>query len=104
MNIHDIVIRTQSFFANTSEEEREEAKSYSLERWLTSGIYKIDLESHDNPFSYIYAGCSMNMLNRIMRMRKREADKAAYAKKALEEFRSQFPQMSMVYTENNDDI
>lgn len=46
----------------------------------------------------------MNMLNRIMRMRKREADKAAYAKRALEEFRSQFPQMSMVYTENNEDI
>ena len=74
-----------------------------MERWLTSGIYKIDLESHDNPFSYIYAGCSLNMLNRIMRMRKREADKAAYAKMVLEEFRSQFPEMSMVRTENNDD-
>ena len=75
MNIHDIVIRTQGFFANTSEEEREEAKSYSLERWLVSGIYKIDLKTHDNPFSYIYAGVYLNMLNRIMRMRKREADR-----------------------------
>lgn len=36
-------------------------------------------------------------------MRKSEADKAEYTQKVLEEFRSQFPEMSMVRTENNDD-
>lgn len=44
LNIHDIVLKTQSFFLSASVEEKEEARSYSLERWLTSGIYKINLE------------------------------------------------------------
>lgn len=103
LNIHDIVLKTQSFFLSASVEEKEEARSYSLERWLTSGIYKINLEAHYNPFSYIYAGVYLNMLNRIMRLRKSEEDKAKYTEKVLEEFRSQFPEMSMVRTENNDD-
>lgn len=102
MNIHDIVLKTQSFFLSASADEKDEAKSYSLERWLTSGIYKIDLVTHENPFSYIYAGVYLNMMNRIQRMRKAESDKEKYSKKVLDEFRSQFPEMSMVRTENYD--
>lgn len=88
-------MKTQGFFIQTSEEEREEAKSYSIARWVTSGIYRIDLKKHENPFSYIYAGCYLNMLNRILRMRKHEQDRAEYAKKVMDEFKSQFPELSM---------
>lgn len=102
LNIHDIVLKTQSFFLSASVEEKEEARSYSLERWLTSGIYKINLETHYNPFSYIYAGVYLNMLNRIMRLRKSEADKAEYSDKLKEEYESQFakPKYYLNNTEN----
>lgn len=96
MKIHDIVLRTQSFFVQSTIEEREEAKSYSIARWIERGIQRIDLESHHNPFSYIYAGCYLNMMNRILRMRKKEAEKTLYIKKMVKQARAEFPMMDEV--------
>lgn len=72
LRIHDIVVKTTSFFKQTTKEEEEEGRSYSLERWLKCGLWTIDLSKRDNPFSYIYAGTYLNIVNKIMTMRKKQ--------------------------------
>lgn len=72
LRIHDIVMKTTTYFRQTTREEEEESRSYSLERWLKRGLWTIDLAKKDNPFSYIYAGTYLNMVNRITSMRRKQ--------------------------------
>ena len=72
MRIHDIVIKTNSYFRTTTKDEEDEGRSYSLERWLKRGLWLIDLSKRDNPFSYIYAGTYLNIINKISNMRKKQ--------------------------------
>lgn len=71
LRIHDIVVKKATFFRQTTIEEEEEAKSWSLTRWIERGLFKINLKAYPNPYSYLYRGSQLNMTNYIMRERKR---------------------------------
>ena len=93
MRIHDIVIKTSSYFRQTTHEEEEEAKSYSIERWISRGIYNIDLKKHINPFSYMYSGAFLNMLSRIQCMRRKQIKREQYERKMLNELKMAMPSL-----------
>lgn len=56
LRMHNIVLAHSAFFKQTSADEEEEAKSWSIQRWLSVGLWKIDLKAHPNPYSYLYRG------------------------------------------------
>lgn len=77
MRIHDIVRKKHEFFRQCSQEEIDEAVSWSLERWV-KGFGYIDLTKYENPFSYFYRGTYLNMLNRIQTLRHKEGLRQEY--------------------------
>lgn len=91
MRMHNIVLAHASFFKHTSEEEEEEAKSWSIQRWLSVGLWKIDLKTHPNPYSYLYRGSQLNMMNWILRERKRIQRLQEYQKEQYGEFEGEYP-------------
>lgn len=95
MRIHDIVVRTSSYFRQTTREEEEEGRSYSLERWLKCGLWTIDLQKRDNPFSYLFAGTYLNIVNRIMNMRKKQIQKEKLQKMLMEQLAQQMPSLQV---------
>lgn len=90
MRMHDIVIHKASFFRTTTEDEEEDAKSWSIQRWLQHGIWKIDLECHPNPYSYLYRGSELNMMNYIIRERKRREKLEKYQSEVYGEFEDEY--------------
>lgn len=93
MRIHDIVIKTSSYFTQTTREEEEEGRSYSLERWLKRGLWLIDLSKRDNPFSYLFAGTYLNIVNKIMTMRKKQIQRERLQKMLMDQLLEQMPSL-----------
>lgn len=93
MRIHDIVIKTSSFFTQTTREEEEEGRSYSIERWLKRGLWLIDLSKRDNPFSYLFAGTYLNIVNKITNMRKKQVQKDQLQKMLMKQLLEQMPSL-----------
>lgn len=93
MRIHDIVIKTSSYFTQTTREEEEEGRSYSLERWLKRGLWLIDLSKRDNPFSYLFAGTYLNIVNKIMNMRKKQIQREKLQKTLMDQLLEQMPSL-----------
>ena len=93
MRIHDIVIKTSSYFTQTIREEEEEGRSYSLERWLKRGLWLIDLSKRDNPFSYLFAGTYLNIVNKIMTMRKKQIQRERLQKMLMDQLLEQMPSL-----------
>lgn len=89
--IHDAVIAKQKRLNSFTEEQLIEARSWSLWRWLECGIRKIDLSKFQNPFSYIYTGAYLNMLNRCLRIKKQEERRQQYVTQVMQEVKAQFP-------------
>ena len=103
MRMHDIVICKAAFFRQTTVEEEEEAKSWSLQRWIQIGLFKIDLKQHPNPYSYLYRGSQLNMMNWILRERKRQAKNRIYQREYMRELEGEFAGMQNTDpTWNND--
>lgn len=67
MRIHDIVLKMTEKFRSEDPSVMEEAKSYSIYRWLKKGLWSIDLKKYSSPFSYIYSGSFLNMLHSVQR-------------------------------------
>ena len=80
MRIHDIVHVKHECLRKLDTETWEECRGYSLERWLKSGIYRIDLEKYKNPFFYFTRGSYLNMLHRLIDIRKDQECYKAYCK------------------------
>ena len=93
MRIHDIVIKTNSYFRTTTKDEEDEGRSYSLERWLKRGLWLIDLSKRDNPFSYIYAGTYLNIINKISNMRKKQIQRDQLQKALAKQLLEQMPSL-----------
>lgn len=93
MRVHDIVIKTSSYFTQTTREEEEEGRSYSLERWLKRGLWLIDLSKRDNPFSYLFAGTYLNIVNKIMTMRKKQIQRERLQKMLMDQLLEQMPSL-----------
>lgn len=93
MRIHDIVVKTSSYFRQTTREEEEEGRSYSLERWMKCGLWTIDLQKRDNPFSYLFAGTYLNIVNKITNMRKKQIQREHLQKMLMDQLLEQMPSL-----------
>lgn len=105
VRVHEIVRKMCGYFRHCTQEEIEEATSWSIERWLTRGVRQVDLARYDNPFSYFFRGSKMNMMNRIQQMRKKQRRRERYEQAVRDEMLLQFPSLQNkdleAYNENN---
>lgn len=90
MRIHDIVKKKTEAFRILPEQELEEMVSWSLERWV-KGFQHIDLSKYANPFSYFYKGTYLNMLNRLMQLRKTQELQDKYEKEIKDIMEMEMP-------------
>ena len=103
LRIHDIVVKKATFFKQTTIEEEEEAKSWSLTRWIQRGLFKINLKAYPNPYSYLYRGSQLNMTNYIMRERKRAKKLLTYQMEIYNDFVDSHPSLQLTdKTQRND--
>lgn len=86
VRIHDIVVKTTPKFRTEDPQLIEEARSYSMYRWIKNGVRTVDLSKHQSPFSYLYSGTYINILHSLQ-AQKRDRDRyCEYAKRRAEEF------------------
>lgn len=92
LRIHDIVVKTTPRFRSEDPDMIEEARSYSMYRWIKNGIRTVDLRKR-SPFSYLYSGTYINILHSLLAQKRDRDRRQEYARRLTEQLQQELPSL-----------